>query len=267
MLAAASGASGAAGASPPRTAPPTAAAGRAAFDYAAFERADDAPDLEGALKMYRACRGGCLEHMTRTLHPVTGFDWHLRNYAPFVEAHPEDAEALNKRWAGFTALMSEEQLAALADRSILTVGEWSVLGNSRAAEETARAKQRAVCAKILNNPKRNDVLRLLRRIEGGERYCKAYTRDVHAQLKALAAPLRSLVRDQPLCEAGDEAADEAAARTRAVGCALHALGGMRAQTAVALAMADLLEAEVPELGLSVESTLNFRWDGCGDWCA
>ena len=233
----------------------------APFNHAAFERADDDPNLEGALAMYKECRWGCLDHMTKTLHPLEGFDWNLRNYAPFIEAFPQDAEALNKRWASFTALMSKEQLEALEDRSILTIADWDVLNQKPTGTDEESTKLNAIYAKIINKPKRNDVQRVLSRVEGGERYCKAYTREVHAQLVALLGPLTTLVRDETTF------APETRPNVKPIGWELHKLGGFRAQTAVAIAMAYLLSSQVPEGGVSVESHLNFEWDGCGDWLA
>ena len=230
------------------------------FDHSAFEAADDDPNLEGALKIYQSCRWGCLAHMSQTLHPLEGFDWNLRSYQPFIDAFPSDAEALNRRWESFTALMSKEELAALEDRSILNIADWDVLSQkSKGGIEEERARLRPVYAKILNKPKRNDVLRILRRIEGGERYCQVYTREVHAQCKKLIAPLRQMVRDKMT--------DETQAAVSQVGWELHKLGGMRAQMAVGFAMMALLEDEVPEGYTSVEGWLNGAWDGCGDWLA
>ena len=231
------------------------------FNHAAFERADDDPNLEGALALYKERRFECLTHMSMTLDPLEGFDWNLRKYAPFIEAFPADAEALNKRWASFTALMSKEQLEALEDRSILTIADWDVLNQKPTGTDEERTKLNAIYAKILNNPKRNDVQRILRRVEGGERYCKAYTREVHAQLVALMGPLTTLVRDEITFT------PETRPNVKHIGWELHKLGGFRAQTAVAIAMAYILEKEVPEGGVSVESHLNFEWDGCGDWLA
>ena len=232
----------------------------APFNHAAFERADDDPNLEGALAMYKECRWGCLDHMTSTLHPLHGFDWNLRKYAPFIEAFPQDAEALNRRWASFTALMSKEQLEALEDRSILTIPDWEVLNQKPTGTDEERSKLWKIYAKILNNPKRNDVLRILGRIENGERFCKAYTKDVHAQLVTLIAPLRQIVRD------GKES-DEASALIKQVGWELHKLGGMRAQHAVAFAISDLVDSELSVDVMNVQAHLNFLWDGCGDWLA
>ena len=231
------------------------------FNHAAFERADDDPNLEGALAMYKECRWGCLAHMTKTLHPLEGFDWNLRNYPPFIEAFPQDAETLNKQWASSTALMSKEQLEALKDRSILTIADWDVLNQKPTGTDEERTKLQAIYAKIVNKPKRNDVQRVLRRVEGGERYCKAYTREVHAQLVHLMEPLRTLVRD--------EAAFKPMTRplVKARGMQLHEIGGFTAQTAVAIAMAYLLNSQVPVGCASVESHLNYEWDGCGDWLA
>ena len=232
----------------------------APFSHCAFERADDDPNLEGALALYRSYRFECLAHMSKTLHPLEGFDWNLRNYAPFIEAFPADAEALNKRWASFTALMSKEQLEALEDRSILNIADWDVLNQKPTGTEEERTKLRATYAKILNNPKRNDVLRLLGRIDGGERFCKAYTKDVHAQLVTLIEPLRTIVRDE-------KETDEADALVKHIGWELHKLGGMRVQHAVAFAVSDLLDSEVPVLGTSFQSHLNYAWNGCGKWLA
>jgi len=230
------------------------------LNHAAFELADDDPNLEGALKMYQSCRWGCLDHMSQTLHPLEGFDWNLRSYQPFIDAFPSDAEALNRRWESFTALMTKEQLAALEDRSILNIADWDVLSQkSQGGVDEERARLRPVCAKILNKPKRNDVLRILRRIEGGERYCLVYTKEVHEQCKKLIAPLWQMVRDKMT--------DEAQAAVSQVGWELHKLGGMRAQMAVGFAMMALLEDEVPEGCTSVEGWLNGAWDGCGDWLA
>ena len=157
------------------------------FDHSAFEAADDDPNLEGALKIYQSCRWGCLAHMSQTLHPLEGFDWNLRSYQPFIDAFPSDAEALNRRWESFTALMSKEELAALEDRSILNIADWDVLSQkSKGGIEEERARLRPVYAKILNKPKRNDVLRILRRIEGGERFADFAARIVPAFEEILA---------------------------------------------------------------------------------
>ena len=231
------------------------------FNHSAFERADDDPNLEGALTMYRSYRFECLAHMSQTLDPLEGFDWNLRNYPPFLEAFPQDAEALNKRWASVTALMSKEQLAALEDRSILTIADWDVLKQKPTGTDEERTKLHTIYAKILNNPKRNDVQRVLRRVEGGERYRKAYTREVHAQLKALIGPLTTLVRDEITFT------PETRPNVTHIGWELHKLGGFRAQTAVAIAMAYLLNSQVPEGGVCVESHLNYEWNRCGDWLA
>lgn len=117
-------------------------------------------------------------------------------------------------------------------------------------------------------PKPADVRRVLESTcRVSEELVAAYTPEVHAQLCTLVEPLKELIHDVW----GNHHAT-LRPPVRAIGLELHRLGGKNAQLAVYYALKALLNdqrSRCPDGSpwASVESTLQYTWDGCGEWSA
>ena len=240
----------------------------APFDHWAFENADyDDPAL--ALQMYKANHTASLAHMYRTLHPTMGFDWGLRNYPPFVEAFPEDAEALNTKWNVAVSRLDSEERSELEDRTILNFKDEDVFYKKRKgtlSEEDAE-RLRMIYRKILLNPKRDDIQRILRFHEDRVCFRDDYTKGVHAELVKLIKPLKALIHD-----VDDKNKATLLPPVRAIGEELCKKGGITTMQAVYYPVTALLADERAycddgDLWSDATSTLQHAWDGIGPWRA
>jgi len=240
----------------------------APFDHWAFENADyDDPAL--ALQMYKANRTAGLAHMYRSLHPTCGFDWGLRNYPPFVEAFPGDAEALNTKWDVAVSRLDSEERSELEDRTILNCKDEDVFYKKRKgplSEEDAE-RLRMIYRKILLNPKRDDIQNILRFYEDRVSLRDEYTKGAHAELVKLIEPLKALIHD-----VDDKNVATTRPPVRAIGEELQRKGGVLMMQAVYYGVTALLANERAYCAdgqpwANAQTTLNLAWDGIGIWRA
>ena len=121
--------------------------------------------------------------------------------------------------------------------------------------------------KILKDPRRDDVKRVLAKVPDSTVWIQAYTPEVHVQLVALIKPLKALIRD-----VNNKNRATLNPPVRAIGTELDKLGGLEAQRAVYYSLVHLLFMEQSrdcegDVWSDAASTLQFAWDGCGCWMA
>ena len=127
-------------------------------------------------------------------------------------------------------------------------------------------KREEILSKVCNDPRLADVRYVLRATsQDGDMLVHKYTEEAHEQLTRLLPALRNLMHD--VKNLNEETTKPPVV---AIGCALHALGGIKAMRAVYYAAVPLLSDQVAygddgSVWIQAETALAMAWSGIGEW--